>query len=128
MEAEGTLGEFFPASMNPYYFNDTAACIIDETFTKEEVEKDGYIWRENPIKVDVPEGLEILKTTELTNFENFDAAWKWYINSSILEKVIIDEKWNYFRIVKTEYDFLMRHSLPLPRTHWLDRMKAGFCF
>lgn len=74
MEAEGTLGEFFPASMNPYYFNDTAACIIDETFTKEEVEKDGYIWRENPIKVDVPEGLEILKTTELTNFENFDAA------------------------------------------------------
>jgi hypothetical protein len=37
MEDEGTLGEFFPASMNPFYFNDTAAYLIDNSFTKEEV-------------------------------------------------------------------------------------------
>ena len=35
MESDGTLGEFFQASMNPYYFNDTASCIIENTFTKE---------------------------------------------------------------------------------------------
>jgi hypothetical protein len=37
MEKNGTLGDFFPASMNPFYFNDTAAYLIDPTFTKEEV-------------------------------------------------------------------------------------------
>ena len=37
MDADGTLGEFFPATMNPFYFNDTAAYLIDPTFTKEEV-------------------------------------------------------------------------------------------
>ena len=37
MEQDGTLGDFFPASMNPFYFNDTAAYLIDPTFTKEEV-------------------------------------------------------------------------------------------
>jgi hypothetical protein len=37
MEQDGTLGEFFPATMNPFYFNDTAAYLIDPSFTKEEV-------------------------------------------------------------------------------------------
>jgi hypothetical protein len=37
MEKDGTLGEFFPATMNPFYFNDTAAYLIDPSFTKEEV-------------------------------------------------------------------------------------------
>jgi hypothetical protein len=37
MEKEGTLGDFFPGSMNPFYFNDTAAYLIDDSFTKEEV-------------------------------------------------------------------------------------------
>ena len=55
MEADGTLGEFFPASMNPFYFNDTLAYLIDDSFTKEEVEKEGYLWRDEPIKVDIPE-------------------------------------------------------------------------
>jgi hypothetical protein len=38
MEQDGTLGEFFPATMNPFYFNDTAAYLIDPSFSKEEVE------------------------------------------------------------------------------------------
>jgi hypothetical protein len=37
MDADGTLGDFFPATMNPFYFNDTAAYLIDPSFTKEEV-------------------------------------------------------------------------------------------
>jgi hypothetical protein len=43
-----------------------------------------------------------------------------------MKKVIVDEKGNYYRIVKMEYDFLMKHALPLPTLHWLDRMKMGF--
>ncbi|MEI7477814.1 MAG: hypothetical protein WCJ81_04875 [bacterium] len=36
MERDGRLGEFFPGSMNPFYFNDTAAYFMDPSFTKEE--------------------------------------------------------------------------------------------
>ena len=43
-----------------------------------------------------------------------------------MKKVIKDDSWNYYRIVKMEYDFLVKHELPLPRLHWLDRMKVNF--
>jgi hypothetical protein len=63
MEADGTLGQFFTPSTNPFYFNDTAAHLIDpaadggagEPFTKEEVIAKGYLWRDEEIKVDIPE-------------------------------------------------------------------------
>ncbi len=166
MEADGTLGEFFPASMNPFYFNDTLAYLIDESFTKEEVIQEWYLWREDPIKVDVPEWLEVVRRSDLNRFQGFrlsplskeGADWKeagdlasgsleqnpqsppssstaplqkeptWYIDPEIMNVVIVDEKWNYYRIVKMEYDFLMKHALPLPTMHWLDRMRSGFCF
>jgi hypothetical protein len=41
--------------MNPFYFNDTAAYLIDPTFTKEEVTAKGYLRRDEAIKVDIPE-------------------------------------------------------------------------
>ncbi len=150
MEADGTLGEFFPASMNPFYFNDTLAYLIDDSFTKEEVEKEWYLWRDEPIRADIPEGMEVVKNTELEKYQwfgsirhsraggNLDSVtsteWQehetteteWYIDPEVMKKVIIDEKGNYYRIVKMEYDFLMKHALPLPTLHWLDRMKMGF--
>ncbi len=126
MEKDGTLGQFFPATMNPFYFNDTAAYLIDPTFTKEEVTAKGYLWRDEAIKVDIPEWMEIVKTIELGNYEWFDAEWNRTINADILKKVIQDEQGNVYRIVKMEYDFLMKHGLPLPRKHWLERMKENF--
>ena len=74
MEADGTLGDFFPASMNPFYFNDTLAYLIDDTFTKEEVEKDGYLWRDEPIRADIPDGMKIVKNTELDQYQGFREA------------------------------------------------------
>jgi hypothetical protein len=161
MEADGTLGEFFPASMNPFYFNDTLAYLIDDSFTKEEIEKEGFLWRDAPIKVDIPEWLEVVNSSELDKFQGFretplwggdakrseaegvsfgtsetnppvspltggSSTGTWHIDPSIMQKVIVDEKWNYYRIVQMEYDFLMKHVLPLPTMHWLDRIKMGF--
>jgi hypothetical protein len=45
--------------MNPLYFNDTLAYLFGD-FKKEEVEKDGFMWRDEKIKVDIPEGAEIV--------------------------------------------------------------------
>jgi hypothetical protein len=111
--------------MNPFYFNDTLAYLIDDSFTKEEIEKEGYLWRDEPIRADIPEGVRVVSNNELDQFENWKEG-EWYIDPEVMNIVISDEKGNYYRIVKMEYDFLMKHGLPLPQMHWLDRMKMGF--
>ena len=126
MEQDGTLGDFFPASMNPFYFNDTAAYLIDPTFTKEEVTAKWYLWRDEAIKVDIPADAQIVSTSELDQYEWYDADGKRTINPSILDKVIQDTQGNVYKIVKMELAFLIKHGLPLPRKHRLDRMKENF--
>ncbi len=155
MEKDWVLWEFFPWSLNPFYFNDTMAYLIDDSFTKEEVEKDGFLWRDEKIKVDVPEWAEVVYTKNppvlsdileitpparsslppqlrgtkgelLSDYQGFDENWIWKINPEILKKVIIDLSGNYYKIVPMEYEFLMKHELPLPEIHWLERIKQGF--
>lgn len=127
MEADETLWQFFPWWMSPFYFNDTLAYLIDDSFTKEEVSKEGYLRRDEEIKVDVPEWAEVIEVKDLKNYQRFEND-KRTINPEILKKVIKDEKWNYYRIVKMEYDFLMKYGLPLPELHRLERIKLGFKF
>ena len=126
MDDKWILWDFFPWWLNPFYFNDTVAHIIDDTFTKEEVDKDWYMWRNTEIKVDIPQWVDIIKTNDLNNYQWFDEKWNWHINPDILKKVIKDENWNVYRIVKMEYDFLVKHWLPLPELHWFDRIKLWF--
>jgi len=58
--------------------------------------------------------------------EPTDIHGQWWIDPEILKMIIQDEEGNVYRIVKMEYDFLMKHSLPLPKLHWLDRLKMNF--
>ena len=51
--------------MNPFYFNDTVAYLIDPSFTKEEVIASGYLWRDEPIKVDIPASADLVNISEL---------------------------------------------------------------
>jgi hypothetical protein len=155
MEKDGTLWSFFPWSMNLFYFNDTAAYLIDPSFTKQEVTKLWYLRRDEAIKVDIPTGAEVVKVSELWQYEWFSSGKLdpsgqvdkqipplsrgeptssgqivqddevWSINPDILKKIIVDEQGNYYRIVQMEYDFLVKHWLPLPRKHRLDRMKEN---
>ena len=147
-QGENALGAFFPWWMNPFYFNDTAAYLIDGSFTKEEVEKAGYLWRDEAIKVDIPANSSVVWTHELDQYgwwmidgefvpmsRLHDKAIKWvndkmtrHIDSEILKKVIRDEDGNVYRIMKMEYDFLQKYQLPLPRTHRLERIKMGFMY
>ena len=128
MDAEWILWLPFPWHLNPFYFNDTAAYLIDDSFTKEEVTKEWYLRRDEEIKVDVPTNAEIITTKELVNYQRFDDIWEWNINSEILKKVIRDEMGNYYRIVPMELDFLQKFGLPLPEIHWLERIKLWFKF
>ena len=141
MDQDWSLWKFFPPSMNPFYFNDTVAYLIDDTFTKEEVTKEGYLWREEKIAVDIPKNLEIIYTGKkdendekgkkgkvLSDFQWFDTNWNRQIDPEILKKVIVDEQGNYYTIQKLELEFLQKYGLPLPEIHWLDRIKLGFRF
>ncbi len=125
MNIDWILWDFFPWDLNPFYFNDTVAWLI-WWFLKEEVEKEGYMWRKEEIKIDIPEWSVIVKSSELNDFQYYNKNWEWTINPEIMKKVIVDEKWNYYRIVKMEYDFLVKHWLPLPEIHRVDRMKLNF--
>jgi hypothetical protein len=134
MDKDWTLWKFFPWSMNPFYFNDTVAYLIDDSFTKEEVEKEWYLRRDEEIKVDIPAWAEIIYSHKvegqksIDDFQLFDSDWNRQINPDILKKVIKDDKWNYYRIVPMELEFLQKHWLPLPEIHWLERIKLGFKF
>lgn len=94
--------------MNPFYFNDTAASLIED-FTKEEVVDEGYLRRDEEIAVDIPEWMEVVEVNDLDQYENWDENKKRYIDPAILKKVIKDDKGNVYRVIKMEYDFLVKH-------------------
>jgi hypothetical protein len=83
------------------------------------------MWRDEKIKVDIPDSSRVISVSELDEYEWYNSAWEWEIDFKILKLVIEDEKWDYYKIVKQEYDFLLKHGLPLPRNHWIDRMKLN---
>jgi hypothetical protein len=68
----------------------------------------------------------MIKTNELDQFESFDSIGDRKIDPEILKVIIQDEQGNVYKIIKMEYDFLMKYGLPLPRKHRLDRMKENF--
>ena len=127
MEKDGILWKFWPASMNPFYFNDTLAYLIDSSFTKQEVTQDGFMWRENEVKVDIPQTENVISNQDLQKFQSFKNG-KWKIDPTIVEKIIKDEKGNYYKILKEEFDFLSLHWLPLPELHWLERIRINLNF
>lgn len=69
MEQDGSLGKFFPPTTNPFYFNDTLAYLVYGDFTKEEIEKEGYLWRDKPIEADIPKNAEIIPAEELSEYQ-----------------------------------------------------------
>jgi len=124
MEQSGEFGEFFPSSINPFYFNDTVAALIED-FDRDEIVGDWYMRRDEEIKVDIPEWMDVVSHSELSSFEQTVDA-NYTIDESILKKVIRDEEWHNYRIIKMEYDFLIKYWLPLPRAHWFKRLKEHF--
>ena len=76
--------------------------------------------------MDIPADLEQVHVRDLDQYEGYDENGKWHIDEEILKKVIIDEQGNVRRIVNMEYVFLMKYGLPLPRKHWIERMKENF--
>ncbi|MDD4530177.1 MAG: hypothetical protein PHO80_01330 [Candidatus Gracilibacteria bacterium] len=67
-------------------------------------------WRTKEKEINVPEGLELIKSENVPHIKN--------VKNDILNKAIICEiSQRPFRIVKLELDFYKKHNLPIPRKH-----------
>lgn len=63
------MGEFFPGWMCPFYYNDTAAYLLNPSISKEEITNLGYLRRDEAVKVDIPSNVDVVKTSELGTHE-----------------------------------------------------------
>jgi len=118
MTADWEWWEFFPASISPFWYNET---VSNEYYplTKQEALKKWFNWSdyEQPI----PKVEKIIPANKLPdNIANIpDDILNWAIECENTKKP--------FRIIPQELEFYRKHNLPVPRKHpderHLDRMK-----
>ena len=115
MLAAGEYGEFFPISMSPYPYNASLAQ-FEYPLTKEEVEKIGGYWAENPASLEGIDPKNILRNEQIPDdIED--------VGDDILQKVLICEVTGKpFMITKTELEFYRKKNLPLPTKHPYQRL------
>ena len=105
MKKTGEYGEFFPASISNFGYNETMA---QEYFplTKEEALKRGFKWWD---KIQKTEGKETLKPVQIPDSIKD-------VSDSILSEVLacINCNRNY-KIVQNELIFYQKHKIPIPR-------------
>lgn len=117
--ADGEWGEFFPASISPFGYNETVA---QEYFplTKSEATKDG-IFNWSAYEAPFPKVEKIIPAEKLPDdiTKIPDDILNWAIECEVSGKP--------FRIIKQELEFYRKHHLPIPRRHpdvrHADRMK-----
>src|SRR3989339_886863 len=124
MKKNNEFGNFFPISMNPFYFNKSVATIF-YPLTKEEALKKGYKWKE-----DTDEKLNVEKTIPANLLpQNIKE-----IPDDVLNWAILPVDMSYqgistnrpFIITKLELDFYRKYKLHLPRLHPDERYQNRF--
>ncbi|OIO53308.1 hypothetical protein AUJ46_05560 [Candidatus Peregrinibacteria bacterium CG1_02_54_53] len=112
MKKTDEWGEFFPANLSPFAYNETVA---QEYFplTKEEVLKRGWTWKEQ--KDELPQVTRTIPANKLpVNIADIpDDVLNWAIECEATKRP--------FKIIKQELDFYRTMRLPIPRLHPDDR-------
>ncbi len=104
MRADGEWGEFFPASMSPFGYNETVA---QEYFplTKEEVLKRGWKWHDEEEKRDQYMGPPYVIPDDITNVS--DDITKHILTCEVTGKP--------YKIIPQELKFYREMGIPIPR-------------
>lgn len=106
MKAKGEWGEFFPASMSPFGYNETVAQ-EQFPFAKEEAEKNGFGWETHPRGTYDKETLSWQSVPDsIRDFKTMD------ISKDIF--VCTECKKNY-RVITAEFALYKKLEIPLPR-------------
>ncbi|MFA6992036.1 MAG: hypothetical protein WC269_02000, partial [Candidatus Gracilibacteria bacterium] len=116
MKETGEWGEFFPAAISPFGYNETVA---QEYFPlkKDEALKCGYNWQDHE-QISKVSNLQVVKASDLSD----------EIGREIPEYAIEGERnRRLFKIIKKEFDYYLNNGLPLPRKdpdqRHFDRLK-----
>lgn len=109
----GQYGEFFPANISPYSYNETTA---QDFFpkTKDEVLEEGLSWRDN---------LPFTTGKETLTWDKIPASIEEVPDSITNEILACEATGRNFRIIKQELEFYREMELPLPRLHPDERHK-----
>ncbi|MFA6585942.1 MAG: hypothetical protein WCS86_02150 [Candidatus Paceibacterota bacterium] len=113
LKAEGSYGQFFPANLAPFAYNETLAHDFFP-LTKEEALKRGFNWQEQTTGT---YGKETIKEKEIP--ETIQE-----VSEDILKEILVCENCKKnFIITKSEFDFYKRMSIPLPHKDFECRHK-----
>jgi len=105
MRKTGEYGEFFPAELSPFGYNETQGQIY-MPLSKEEVQKLGWKWKE---KVPGTFGKETIKPEQIPDNVR-DVA------DSIVNEILVCTKCKKnFNVIKPELDLYRRENIPIPR-------------
>jgi hypothetical protein len=114
MKTTNEWGEYFPYELSPFAYNETVAHEY-YPLTKEEVEKQGFKWKE--MKDEIPKVEKIISASQLpdTIEEIPDDVLNWAIKCEETDRP--------FKIVKQELEFYRKMKLPIPHLHPDERHK-----
>ncbi len=109
MMADGEWGEFFPASMSPFGYNETVANEYYPLSKWEAIEK--WIFNWSDYEAPFPTIKKVIPASKLPDtIESIpDDILNWAIECEVSKKP--------FRIIKQELEFYRKHNLPIPRRH-----------
>ena len=118
MKRTGEYGEFFPARLSHFGYNETMASVY-YPLSKEEAEAKGFTWWDNIQKTIGKETIQQAHIPDLIAD----------VSDSILNEVLACDncKRNY-KIIKDEFTFYKKHSIPIPRTCFYCRHAARLKF
>ena len=108
-------GEFFPIELSPFAYNETIANDY-QPLSKEEIEQNGYSFSpreksENEITHKTENLIDDISETD-------EKVLNYIIECELCKRA--------YKIVKAEYDFLKKYSLPIPRKCFECRHKERF--
>jgi len=119
MQSDGTWGEFFPASLLPFAYNETVA---QEYYPldRASAEERGWRWKEEEHAP--PNSKKVISAAQLPDHikDTPDDVLNWAIRCEATGKL--------FRIVKQELLYYRKMGLPLPRLHPDERYRQRMAF
>ncbi|MBU0705596.1 hypothetical protein KJ657_05515 [Patescibacteria group bacterium] len=119
MKKNGEYGEFFPASISPFGYNETVAH-EQYPLTKNEVAEQGFKWSD--YEAPLPDVEKVISAEKLPdNSKDIpDDVLNWAIKCQVSGRP--------FRLTKEELKFYREHHIPIPRLHpderHMERMKT----
>jgi hypothetical protein len=119
MLLDGTFWKFFPATLSPFYFDDSLANLMLWNYDRKRLETKWFLFSPENTRGQTlrQEAIESWAFSQyISNAESY------IIDDAILWKILHGTDGKCYTIQKREKDFLEQFHLPIPETHPFTRM------